>query len=92
MFAILPVIIICILVGANFKIVLGNLEHHTSKFLYWFKINSMNANPEKFQFMILSKKSYQPQTLLINTLTIDESDQVELRRLTIDKLNTNFMF
>ena len=52
----------------------------------------MNANPEKFQFMILSKKSYQPQTLLINTLTIDESDQVELLRLTIDKLNTNFMF
>ena len=92
MLAILPIIILYILVGANFKIVLGNLEHHASKFLYWFKINSMNANPEKSQFMILSKKSYQPQTLFINTLTVDESDQVELLRLTIDKLNINFMF
>ena len=49
--------------GANLKTVLGNLEHDASKLLYWFKINSMKANPEKFQFMILSKKSYQPQKL-----------------------------
>ena len=42
--------------GANLKTVLGNLEHDASKLLYWFKINSMKANPEKFQFMILSKK------------------------------------
>ena len=57
--------------GANLKTVLGNLEHDASKLLYWFKINSMKANPEKFQFMILSKKSYQPQKLSVNTFTIN---------------------
>ena len=45
----------------------------------------MKANPEKFQFMILSKKSCQPQKLSVNTFTIDESDEVELLGLTIDK-------
>ena len=45
----------------------------------------MKANPEKFQFMILSKKSFQPPKLPVNTFTIDESDQVELLGLTIDQ-------
>ena len=57
--------------GANLKTVLENLKHDASKLLYWFKINSMKANPEKFQFMILSKKSYQPQKLSVNTFTIN---------------------
>ena len=35
--------------------------------------------------MILSKKSYQPQKLSVNTFTIDESDEVELLGLIIDK-------
>ena len=38
----------------------------------------MKVNPEKFQFIILSKKSYQPQKLSANTSTTDESDEVEL--------------
>ena len=57
--------------GVNLKTVLKNLKHDVSKLLYWFKINSMKANPEKFQFMILSKKSYQPQKLSVNTFTIN---------------------
>ena len=86
--------------GANLKTVLENLEHDASKLLYWFKINFMKANPEKFQFIILSKKSYQPQKLSVSTFTIDESDEVESLGLTIDKelnfsdfvmLNINFM-
>ena len=67
------------------KTVLENLEHDASNPLYWFEIFSMKANPEKFQFMILSKKSYQPQKLSINTFTIGKSDEVELLGLTIDK-------
>ena len=65
----------------------------------------MIANPENFQFIILSIKSYQPQKLSVNTFTTDESDEVELLGLTtgkelnfskpIDKLcrnaNINFM-
>ena len=34
--------------GANLKTVLENLEHDTSKLLYWFKINSMKKNRENF--------------------------------------------
>ena len=45
----------------------------------------MKTNPEKFQFMILSKKSCQPQKFAVNTFTTDESDEVELLGLTIDK-------
>ena len=91
--------------GANLKTVLEDLKHEASKLLYWFKINSMKANPEKFHFMILSKISYQPQKLSVNTLTIDESHEVELLGPTSDKelnlsntltyyvvmLNINFM-
>ena len=45
----------------------------------------MKVNPAKFEFMILSKKWYQPQKLSVNTFTTDESDEVELLGLTIDK-------
>ena len=60
---------------ANLKTVLKNLEHDASKHLHWFKINSMKANPAKFQFMILSKKSYQTETLPVNTFTINEFNE-----------------
>ena len=43
--------------GANLKTVLDSLEHDASKLLYWSNINSVKANPEKFQFLILSKNS-----------------------------------
>ena len=45
----------------------------------------MKTNPEKFQFMIVSKKTQQPQKLSINTFATDESDEVEPIGLTIDK-------
>ena len=67
------------------KTVLENPTHDASKLLYWVKINSMKANPEKFQFIIHSKKSYQPQKISVKTFTNDESDEVELLGLTIDK-------
>ena len=71
--------------GVNLKTVLKNLKHDVSKLLYWFKINSMKANPEKFQFIMLSKKFYQPQKLSVNTFTTDEFDKVKLLGLTADK-------
>ena len=71
--------------GPNLKTVLENLKHDASKRLCWFKINSMKANPENFQFMILSKKSYYSQKLSVNTFTINEADEMELLGLTIYK-------
>ena len=67
--------------GANLKTVLENLKHYASKLLYWFKVR----NPEMFQFMIFSKKSYQPPKLSVNTFTIDEPDKIQLLGLIINK-------
>ena len=53
--------------------------------LYWFKINSLKANPRKFQFMILGKKKPLKYSLEIESVTIKESDKVELLGITIDK-------
>ena len=53
--------------------------------LYWFKINSLKANPGKFQFMILEKKKRLKYSLKIGPITIKESDEVELLGMTIDK-------
>ena len=67
------------------KTLLEDLKQDARKLLYWFKISFMKPNPEKFQFMIFSKKSDQPQKLSVNALAIDESDEVNLLGLTIDK-------
>ena len=53
--------------------------------LYWFKINSLKANPGKFQFMILGKKKRLKYSLKIGSITIKESDEVDLLGITIDK-------
>ena len=53
--------------------------------LYCFKINSLKANPGKFQFMILGKKNRLKYSLKIGSITIKESDGVELLGIIIDK-------
>ena len=52
--------------------------------LKWFKVNSMKANPQKFQFMILGKSTRLTIILDINNIKIKESQNVELLGLTID--------
>ena len=39
----------------DLQTVIENLTYDVKNVLTWFKINSMKANPEKFQFMVLSK-------------------------------------
>ena len=34
--------------GSNLSLILNNLEHDMRNLLYWFKINSFQANPGKF--------------------------------------------
>ena len=53
--------------------------------LYWFKINSLKANPGKFKFMILGKKKRLKYNLKTGSITIKESDEVELLGKTIEK-------
>ena len=42
--------------GQDLSNILENLKHDLKIFLIWFKINSLQANPSKLQFMILEKK------------------------------------
>ena len=49
-----------------------------------FKVNSVKANPKKFQFMIVAKSTTQTIILNINNINIRESQNVELLRFAID--------
>ena len=71
--------------GSNLPLILNNLEHDMKNLLYWFKINSLKANAGKFQFMILRKNKRLKYCLKIRSITIKESDEVELLGITIDK-------
>ena len=65
----------------NLQTILKNLKHVMVNVLKWFKVNSMKANPQKFQFMILGKSTR--QTIILN-IKIRESQNVELLGLAID--------
>ena len=54
--------------------------------LKWFRINSLKANPGKFQFMILGKKQCHKVKLTINSIVIKESNSVKLLGITIDNM------
>ena len=71
--------------GIELSIILENLKHDMKSILKWFKVNSMKANPEKFQFMILGRKNRSKITLMINSKEIQEKDSVELLGIRIDK-------
>ena len=43
--------------GEDLSNILVNLKHDPKILLKWFRINSLQANPGKFQFMILGKKT-----------------------------------
>ena len=67
--------------------VIENFQSDLKIALKWFKDNQMMANPEKFQFMILSKNTIN-KSIVINNKTIESSKPVKLLGLTIDnKLN-----
>ena len=52
--------------------------------LTWFKINSMKANPRKFQFMFLSKTRRPEYNLLIDSNVIKEPAEKEMLGLVLD--------
>ena len=73
--------------GMELSSILENLKHDT-KILKWFRINSLKANPRKFQFMILGKKQCNKVKLKINSIVINESDTVELLGISVDSVLT----
>ena len=68
----------------NLQTIFKNLKHDMVNVLKWFKVNSMKASPQKFQFIILGKSTRQTIILNTNNIKIRESQNVELLGLTID--------
>ena len=68
----------------DLQTVIENLTYDVKNVLTWFKINSMKANSEKFQFLILSKTRRPEYSLLIDSNPIKESADVELLGLIVD--------
>ena len=69
--------------GMELSSVLENLKHNTKTIIRWFRINSLKANPGKFQLMILGKKQCNRVKLKINSIVINKNDTVQLLGITI---------
>ena len=74
--------------GENLSNILENLKHDIKILLTWFRINFVQANPGKFQFMILGKKKRNSVKLIINLTEIEETKKVVLLGITTDNLLT----
>ena len=68
----------------DLQAVTENFTYDVKKVLTLFKINSMKANPEMFQFMILSETRCPEYNLLIDSNVIKESADVEFHGLITD--------
>ena len=76
--------------GEDLSNILENPKHDLKILLKWFRINSLQANPAQFQFMILGKKKRNSVKLIINTIEIEESREVVLLGITI--INNRLIF
>ena len=61
-----------------------NLTFDMKNILLWFRTNSLKGNAGKFQFMILNRKNHRRQRMVINFITVKESNEVILLAITID--------
>ena len=74
----------------KFPIILENIKHDLKRMLLWLKMNFLQANPRKFQFMILMKKKCDILNLKKNSIEFKESKKVTLLGVIIDnKLTFN---
>ena len=74
--------------GEDLSNILENLKHDVKILLKEFRINSIQANPDQFQFMILGKKKRNSVKLTINSTEIEESKKLMLLGITINNLLT----
>ena len=61
-----------------------NLTFDMKNILFWFRTNSLKANAGKFQFMILNRKNHRRWRIIINSITVKESNEVILLGITVD--------
>ena len=58
--------IISFICSQDLQTIIEDLTYDVKNVLTWFKMNPMKANPEKFQFMILSKTRSPEYNILID--------------------------
>ena len=61
-----------------------NLIFDMKNILLRFRTNSLKANAEKFKFIILNRKNHRRQRMVINSITVKESNEVILLSITTD--------
>ena len=69
----------------EFELVSRNLESDLNNVLTWFNIDSLKANPGKFQFMVLGTKEADSFVLNIGKNKIGSSTEVTLLGVKIDE-------
>ena len=74
-----------IVLEKNIENVILDLEGDLVGVMEWFKINSLKANPGKFQFMVLGSKDERSSNIHINNVQIKNSNEVTLLGIKIDK-------
>ena len=84
MFAILQMITLLYSCDKKLKNTSVNLKTNLKNVLYWFEVNSLKANPGKFQFMILGDKKNNTFVLNIHDKEIKNSSKVELLGITVE--------
>ena len=72
-------------VGKNIENVVSDLKIDLVRVMEWFKINSLQANPGKFQLMVLGNKDEISFNIHVNNVKIKNSNEVTLLRIKIDK-------
>ena len=70
--------------GKNLNHVLSNLSYDLTNVLNWFKVNSMEADPGKFQFIVLGVDNIAPLNLNIMGKIIPCFNEVKLLGMTVD--------
>ena len=73
------------LCGESLTEIKENLISGTKSILNRFRLNSLKANPGKFQLMILGYNSHHKHNLKTNSIKVEANDDVLLLRFTIDK-------
>ena len=84
-FVTLQAIIHYIVLEKNIENVISDLKTDLVGVMGWFKINSLKANPGKFQFMVLGNKDERSFNIHINNVNIKNSNEVTSLGIKIDK-------
>ena len=75
--------------GKDLRKVREDLICTMKNLLKWFRLNSLKANPGKFQFMIIGDKTCYKHILKIDSTCVQSSDNVTLLGVIID-MNLTF--